>query len=78
MLFPVIEKVFTFLGKKILPYWGADDVISRDHHNYKNVTIVFFVFCGFFFSLFPHKKHFYEQNMLVTRLQERDYIWASL
>ena len=30
----------------------------------------------FFFSLFPHKKHSYEQNMLVTRLLERDYIWV--
>ena len=30
----------------------------------------------FFFSLFSHKKHFYEQNMLVTRLLERDYIWV--
>ena len=30
----------------------------------------------FFFILFPHKKHFYEQNMLVTRLLERDYIWV--
>ena len=30
----------------------------------------------YFFSLFSHKKHFYEQNMLVTRLLERDYIWV--
>ena len=48
-----------------------DDFISRDNQNYKNVTIFLF-----FFSLFSHKKHFYEQNMLVTRLLERDYIWV--
>ena len=40
---------------------------SRDHQNYKNVTIVFF-------SLFSHKKHFYEQNMFETSLLEWDYI----
>ena len=40
----MIQKVFTFWGGKIYPTGGPDDVISRDHHNYKNVTIVFFVF----------------------------------
>ena len=70
MLFPMIQNIFTFLEKTFLPYWGADDIISRDYQNYKNVTIFFF------FSLFSHKKHFYEQNMLATRLLEQDYIWV--
>ena len=50
MLFPMIEKVFLFWGgKKFYLTGGPDDVISRDHHNYKNVTIV----CLFFFHYFP-------------------------
>ena len=61
----MIQKISHF-GKKIFyPTGEPDDVppkLQKCHH------------C--FFSLFPHKKHFYEQNMLVTRLLERDYIWV--
>ena len=48
----MIEKVFLFWGGKkfYLTGGGPDDVISRDHHNYKNVTIVFFCFCFFIVS----------------------------
>ena len=56
-----------FWKNSFYPTRGPGDVIARDHQNYKNVPL-------FFFSLFPHKKHFYEQNMLVTRHLERDYI----
>ena len=64
-------KKFSHFWKKIFCRTGVpDDFISRDNQNYKNVTIFYF------FSLFSHKKHFYEQNMLVTRLLERDYIWV--
>ena len=71
MLFPMIRKIFTFLEKKNLPYWG--DLMTSYHVTTKITKMSPLLF---FFSLFPHKKHFYEQNVLVTRLLERDYIWV--
>ena len=42
------KSVLIFGEKKFYLTGGPDDIISRDHHNYKNVTIV----C-FFFHYFP-------------------------
>ena len=41
MLFPTIQKIFTFL-EKFFYLLGGLMTSSRDHQNYKNVTIVFF------------------------------------
>ena len=64
-------KNFHIFGKKNFILLG--DLMTSCH-----VTTKITKMSPSFFSLFPHKKHFYEQNMLVTRLLGRDYIWSSL
>ena len=62
-------KNFHIFGKIFFTLLGS--LVTSYHVNTKTTNM-----SPLFFSLFPHKKHFYEQNMLVTRLLERDYIWV--
>ena len=64
-------KNFHIFGKK---YFAALWCLMTSYHVTTKITKMSLYF--FFFSLFSHKKHFYEQNMLVTRVLERDYIWV--
>ena len=66
MLFSMIQKIFNFWKKKIYPTGG----LMTSYHVNTKITKM----SPLFFSLFLHKKHFYEQNMLVTPLLEQDYI----
>ena len=65
----MIQKIFTF-SKEMFILLGA---LMTSYHVTNKITKMSPLFL---FSLFPYKKHFYEQNMLVTRLLKRDYIWV--
>ena len=61
----MIQKNFTFSEKNFFTLMGAP---MTSYYVTTKITKMF--------SLFPRKKHFYDQNMLVTRLLEWDYIWV--
>ena len=65
MLFPTIQKIFTFLEKNFYLLGGLM-TSSRDHQNYKNVTIVFF------FHYFPIR------NISMNKICLKQVSWNGI